>query len=120
LCSRLCLESPVPCPFGFTCNEELNLCRPIAIGTECESALECDAGLCIAGQCTRACDLDLPCPNDWTCWNTMCVPSPVGVPCTDDTPCLGGYCNDNYRCTTGCASDAPCREWTCQDFECSP
>ncbi|MEC8023961.1 MAG: S1 family peptidase [Myxococcota bacterium] len=120
LCTRLCLESPVPCPFGFTCNEELNLCRPIEIGTECQSALECDAGLCIDGLCTRACDLDLPCPNDWTCWNTMCVPSPVGVPCADDTPCLGGYCNDDYRCTTGCQTDGPCRGWTCQDFVCAP
>jgi hypothetical protein len=77
------------CAWGFTCtavgnvnNSRIGLCLVnggSAVGTPCQSNIECAYGYCVAGKCSRDCTADGLCPTGSTC-TTVAGPTAQGLP----------------------------------------
>jgi len=108
VCSRSCSEA-APCPAGFACMGDPDVCKPIPVGDTCESNEDCPYGPCDLGVCTRPCtNAWLDCPEGYTCEDGLCRLFPVGYPCEVADDCYSGLCGEDGYCTRLCGESAPC------------
>ncbi len=108
VCSRLCSDL-APCPDGFACTGDPEICMPAPIGDVCEADGECVSGICYEGFCTRTCSNSLVgCPEGYTCDDGICKLLPVGYPCAESGDCFSGICGEDNYCTRHCSDEAPC------------
>ncbi|MDX9721450.1 MAG: hypothetical protein RBU37_11940, partial [Myxococcota bacterium] len=132
----ICVPEPVVCAANADCaeaqlcvvdrsgSELLLLCGeavgPGTLGTSCSSDAECEANLCVAGQCTAPCERHADCADDgsWQCEELelehgggsslleVCQPTPATV-CLSD-----GMCLLPERCVASKQNSSV--SWTCQ------
>jgi hypothetical protein len=137
LCAEPCVEAQ--CPEGFVCTNHTGegysgtVCIPPlpdkkTSGEDCESAGECQNGLCFndltSSYCSEPCVVG-SCPSGFFCYDTgfdtitYCIREgyvPAGAPCPyGPESCAGGACEvitdvefDEPRCTAACGSDGEC------------
>jgi hypothetical protein len=99
-------------------------------GATCNSSSECAGGLCYFppnGNCVEPCSAPSDCAGGYACLLDQeqtdiyfaCFPSnasaPEGTACSQNSECLGQWCNGNKRCTNVCVSDSTCiNGWHCR------
>ncbi|MGI5862257.1 MAG: hypothetical protein ACOX6T_09390 [Myxococcales bacterium] len=92
-------------------------------GDKCESASECETGICSQGVCCetecdgvcRACSRAAGAKKDGVCGPATDVPCDDGDPCTVNNVCMIGVCTGAPKC----ASSEICKAGTCESRGCS-
>lgn len=119
VCSQTC-DGPLDCPSGLSCAS--GYCYPggdTPYGSDCTEDLQCQYTKCLSVGgtkkiCSAACTANADCPNSDPCVQGFCVPKgqyPLGMKCTYDTDCLGGYCvtmGTKTFCSQVCSASLVC------------
>ena len=109
--------------------------RQGADGAPCSAGVTCRGGLCVTlateSICSRACDAQTPCPQDWSCravsgGREACLPTTdgggTGAMCqAGAAACTSGLClmtRSGPVCTQSCADTSDCPDgWGCLTVE---
>ena len=127
------------CPGGQECAEVAGVAvcidRQGADGAPCSAGVTCRGGLCVTlateSICSRACDAQTPCPQDWSCravsgGREACLPATdgggTGAMCqAGAAACTSGLClmtRSGPVCTQSCADTSDCPDgWGCLTVE---
>ena len=81
-----------------------------SIGGDCQTAEDCDSGICEEGVCSRLCNEDAPCTGVFICGpDGTCILPAVGASCSEGSECPGQICDPvSSLCTRECDAASPC------------
>jgi hypothetical protein len=140
-CLTACTSGEFPCPGGFVCDTQSNLCKPDAcFNVTCAQGTFCKQDKQGNAKCVDPCE-DVTCPQGYRCKQGLCEDDScrifgcpdgqlcVGVPpeCKPDL-CANKVCDSNQfcdpasgdcvaACLTACAT-GDCKNGVCQDSPC--
>ncbi|MCB9557424.1 MAG: trypsin-like serine protease [Deltaproteobacteria bacterium] len=70
----------------------------LPFGDACQTAAQCEGGLCVQGICSRSCRASAPCESGYACRDAVCQPMAL---CADEL--CGRMDSPTERPTSGCA-----------------
>jgi hypothetical protein len=119
-----CTSSGNPCPDGFLCDEDNDICADCLGDHQCDDGIDCTDDACFDGECVFEPD-DEVCPDDGRYCNGAERCDPAGGCVSTGNPCPPALvCDeDQDRCTIclediDCNDRDPCTVDTCIDESC--
>jgi MYXO-CTERM domain-containing protein len=129
-CAFPCGEGEFPCPFGFFCKRDLDVCNQSpcdycvanpCVDKNCPDGFTCNPD---SGECEDLCE-GVSCRDGETCQYGRCLSCLTGLACGNCEVCVRseqgiGACQPDKCCAAGCAADQACFDGTCADVKCEP